>query len=291
MGYDARVSFEVAVRAGVTRAMVEQALRPLLDEAGTTLRVTEDPTASKMIALDSLSGLIIVSVEVNASWNFRSEIFEPVVLAVGELAATPFEATLEDQDTGDADERYFTMLEGPPGLLPEYKARAARAALLLDDIVLPPGARGWPMEDLTTRECMSIATIGAGETTRDAVTRVSVDLVGLDIDLARRERIARLTVLLAREVAGDELVLYPLPGYGAAERAIDAIGEIRNTIDRHEQALGGGGADHRAPDGSDYVALTEKLIQQTDRVRKEFVALSNSRYEPQAPDQPDAPRG
>lgn len=289
MGYDARVSFEAQMRPEVTRSMVEQALQPLLDEAETILRTRDDPTASQMIALDA--GTVIVSLDLRVSHRFRDDIFEPVVRSVGDLSSTPFEATLEDQDTGDADERYHKVLGGPAGLIPEFKARAAREALPVADIALPPSARGWSLEDLFTRDCMSIATIGAGETTKDATTRVSVDLIGLDIDERRRERIARLAVLLAREIAGDDHVLYPLPGYGAAERALDAIGELRKTIDLHEQALGGGGANHRAPDGSDYVALTDKLIQQTDRVRKEFVARSNSRFEPQAPDQADAPRG
>jgi len=288
MGYDARVSFKAAVRPEVTRSMVEQALRPLLEEAGTTLSTTNDPNAEPLIALDS--GVIIVSADLSVSYTFADNVFTPVVHAVGALASTPFEATLEDQDTGDADERYHRVLAGPAGLMPEFKTRAAREALPVDDISLPPSARGWSLEDMFTRECMSIATIGAGETTKDATTRVSVDLIGLDIEEPRRERIARLAVLLAREIAGDDHVLCPLPGYGAAERALDAIGEIRSTIDRHEQALGDG-ANYRAPDGSDYVALTDKLIQQTDRVRREFIARSNSRFEPQPADQADAPRG
>jgi hypothetical protein len=273
MGYDARVSFEATIREAVTRQAVEEALRPLLDEAETVLRTRVDHMATKMIALED--GLLTVSVDFSAGYGFWDEIFTPVVRAVGMLAAEPFEATLENQDTGDADERYLTILAGPAHLIPEYKSQAVHNDLQINDIVLPPSARGWPLEDLETRTCMTIAMFPNAGDHKDAISRVSVDLEGLDLDEVRRRRIARLSVLLAREIAGDELTLHPRPGYGAAERALDGIGKTLGALVAYDRRMNA--EPTRSPDGSDYNALLELATKQIAEIHEEALARADDR--------------
>jgi hypothetical protein len=273
MGYDARVSFETTIREGVSRKTVEAALRPLLDDANTVLRTREDSMATRMVSLED--GLLVVSVDYNVGHSFWAEIFLPLVHDVGKLAAEPFEAILENQDTGDADERYLSMVAGPAHLLPDYKSRAARDDLRIHDIVLPPATRGWPLEDLETRTCMTIAMFPNGGDHKDAVSRVSVDLDGLDLDAARRSRIAKLSVLLAREIAGDELTLHPRPGYGAAERALDGIGKTLGEIVAYDRRMNEEPA--RSPEGSDYNALLEIATRQIAEIHGEALARADRR--------------
>jgi hypothetical protein len=292
MGYDARVSFEATIREGVTRQMVEAALQPLLDEADAVLRESQDPMADKSVAL--AGNLLIASVDFEAGYRFDEDVFIPVVDAIGALAAEPFEATREDQDTGDAEERYFTWLTGPAHLIPEFKSRQAREQLPVGDIVLPLSARGWPLEDLATHECMTIAAYPKDGHHTDAVSRVSVDLIGLELDEGRRDRIARLAVLLAREIAGDELILHPRPGYGAAERVLDAVGEALGAITGYDKQLNAEPA--KAPEGSDYEALLRVATTGISRIRDEAVARADARVEPRdesdsTTDQTSSPRG
>src|SRR5262245_60893143 len=104
MGYDARISFEAEIREGVTHQMVQEAVRPLLEHCQTLLLSHEDSTFSRMISFES--GLLVARIDTSVSYGFQDEVFIPVVNAVGLLAAEPFEACLEDQNTGDAEERY-----------------------------------------------------------------------------------------------------------------------------------------------------------------------------------------
>lgn len=289
MGYDARVYFVATIREGVTRQAVEAALKPFLDDADTALCTRADPMADKMVALEG--SRLSVHVDFEASNSFDTEIFLPVVRAVGALATEPFEATREDQDTGDADERYFTCLAGPAHLVPEFKYREARNQLQVEDIVLPLSARGWPLEDIATRECMTIAAYPKDGQHTDAVSRVSVDLVGLDLDDAARGRIARLAVLLAREIAGEELILHPRPGYGAAERVLDAAGDAMRALNAYDARLTGGPAE-----AADYEALLLIGTARLERIRDEAVARANLIVETQAEtesttEQAHGPRG
>ena len=292
MGYDARVSFEVTIREGVTTEAVEAALKPLLDDSKFDLLDHSDPMEERLAAL--VDGILIVRADISAGYNFHDHVFLPVVQAVGDLAEDAFEATLENQDTGDADERYTTVLAGPAHLIPEYKTRAARWGLPIEDIHLPMSARGWPLEDIATRECMTIAAFPKDGHHLDAVSRVSVDLVGLDLDEARRDRIARLAVLLAREIAGEDLILHPRPGYGAAERLLDAAGEVMRAVDAYDAELNSD--EGRSPDGADYEALRQVAKSRLDRIRHEAVTRSNAIAAPAVEDegvteQASGPRG
>lgn len=292
MGYDARVSFEVTIREGVTREAVETALRPLLDDSKFDLLDHDDSTEERLAAL--VDGILIVRADVGAGYNFHDHIFLPVVEAVGALADDAFEATLENQDTGDAEERYTTVIAGPAHLIPEYKTRAARWGLRVEDIALPLNARGWPIEDIATRECMTIAAYPKDGHHTDAISRVSVDVVGLDLDDRRRDRIARLAVLLAREIAGEELVLHPRPGYGAAERVLDAAGEAMRAVNQYDAGLNSGGG--RPPEGADYEAMLGLAKSGFERLRDQAVARSNAVVAPaaeidSATGQSSAPRG
>lgn len=292
MGYDARVSFEVTIRDGVTRQAVEAALKPLLDDSKFELLEHNDPMEERLAAL--VDGTLIVRADISAGYNFHDHIFLPVVEAVGALAEDAFEATLENQVTGDADERYTTVLAGPAHLIPEYKTRSARWGLRIEDIHLPVSARGWPLEDIATRECMTIAAFPKDGHPTDAVSRVSVDLVGLDLDEARRDRIARLAVLLAREIAGEELILHPRPGYGAAERVLDAAGEVMRAVDAYDADLNSD--EGRSPEGADYEALRQVAKSRLDHIRHEAVSRSNAIAAPAVEDegvteQSSAPRG
>ncbi|KWT97726.1 MULTISPECIES: hypothetical protein [unclassified Variovorax] len=292
MGYDARVTFEATIREGVTRQAVEAALKPLLDDSEFDLLDRDDPMEEKLAAL--VDGILIVRADISAGYDFYDHVFLPVVEAVGAIAEDAFEATLENQDTGDAEERYTTVIAGPAHLIPEYKTRMARWSLPVEDIALPLSARGWPLEDIATRECMTIAAFPKGEHHTDAVTRVSVDLLGLDLDQARRNRIARLAVLLAREIAGEDLILHPRPGYGAAERALDAAGEAMRALNHFDAGLNAGMG--RPPEGADYEALLQIAKSGIERVRDEAVSRSNAIVAPTAEAEPtieqaNAPRG
>lgn len=272
MGYDARVSFEVTIREGVTREAVEAALKPLLDDSKFDLLDHNDPMEERLAAL--VDGSLIVRADISAGYNFHDHVFLPVVEAVGALAEDAFEATLENQDTGDAEERYTNVIAGPTHLIPEYKTRAARWGLRIEDIHLPVSARGWPLEDLATRECMTIAAFPKDGHHTDAVSRVSVDLLGLDLDEERRDRIARLAVLLAREIAGEELILHPRPGYGAAERVLDSVGATLGAVTEYDKRLGTEPA--RPPAGADYEALLHIATARITRIREEAVERANA---------------
>lgn len=292
MGYDARVSFEVTIREGVTREAVEAALSPLLNDSKFALLDHDDSMEERLPAL--VDGILIVRADISAGYNFHDHVFLPVVEAVGALADDAFEATLENQDTGDAEERYTTVIAGPAHLIPEYKTRAARWGLRVEDIALPLSARGWPLEDIASRECMTIAAFPKDGRHTDAVSRVSVDLVGLDLDDSRRDRIARLAVLLAREIAGEELILHPRPGYGAAERVLDAAGEAMRAVTQYDASLSSDGG--RPPEGADYEALLGLAKSGLERLRDEAVARSNAVVAPVSEsdcttEQASAPRG
>ncbi|VTU44222.1 hypothetical protein [Variovorax sp. RA8] len=292
MGYDARVSFEVTIRDGVTKEAVKAALQPRLDDAKFDLLDHDDPMEERLAAL--VDGILIVRADITAGYNFHDHVFLPVVEAVGALAEDAFEATLENQDTGDAEERYTDVIAGPAHLIPEYKSRAARWGLRVEDIALPLSARGWPLEDIATRECMTIAAFPKDGHQTEAVSRVSVDLVGLELDGARRNRIARLAVLLAREIAGDELILHPRPGYGAAERVLDAAGGVMRAVNEFDTGLNAGAG--RPPEGADFEALLDLVKSGLGRVRKEAVARANAVAASVAEnegntDQASAPRG
>lgn len=292
MGYDARITFEATVREGVSRQAVEAALKPLLEDSQIDLRTHDDPMEEKVAAL--VDGFVIVRADISAGYDFYDRVFIPVVEAIGALAEDAFEATLENQHTGDADERYTSVVAGPAHLIPEYKTRVTRLGLPIQDLVLPLSARGWPLEDLATRECMTIAAFPKDGQHTDAVSRVSVDLVGLDLDESRRDRIARLAVLLAREIAGEELILHPRPGYGAAERVLDAVGEALRALNHFDAGLNAGMG--RPPKGADYEALLQIAKSGIERVRDEALARSNAIVTPKAEAEPNteqanAPRG
>ncbi|OUM04485.1 hypothetical protein [Variovorax sp. JS1663] len=288
MGYDARISFEVTIREGVTREAVEAALKPLLDDSKFDLLDHDDPLEERLAAL--VDGILIVRADISAGYNFHDHVFLPVVEAVGELADDAFEATLENQDTGDAEERYTTVIAGPAHLIPEYKTRTARWGLRVEDIALPLSSRGWPLENIATRECMTIAAFPKDGHHTDAVSRVSVDLVGLDLDDARRDRIGRLAVLLAREIAGEELILHPRPGYGAAERVLDAAGDALRAVNDYDAGLNAGTG--RPPEAADYQVLLDLVKSGLGRVREEAVARSNAVVAIESDtEQASAPRG
>ncbi|TAL65800.1 MAG: hypothetical protein EPN79_11660 [Burkholderiaceae bacterium] len=204
MSYDARVTFEACIRDDVTREQVAAAVRPLLDYSGTELRVTEDPMASKMVALEG--GLLIVSIDDAVGYSFQQEIFQPVVQAVGLLVSEPFEACLENQDTGDADERYMTLIGGPKGMIPEYLSKCTKEEIdgMLSRIVLPPGTGGISIDEMAHTNYVRLSTIASGSGDQEPVDRFVVNLDGLVLDEHKRGRIARLTALLAREIASEE---------------------------------------------------------------------------------------
>lgn len=206
MGYDARTSFEAVLRENVNVDQVREAIQPLLDELETTLRTEVDCMQSKMVAF--ADGILTVCVDESVSYDYDDRILRPVASAIGALAAEAFEVELEDQDTGDAEERYTTWVEGPPAAIPEFKARAARDMIAVEDLQLPPGTTGLTLDGLATCDTFTLATSAAGESQQDSVARVTVDLQGLDLPEAQRGRIVRLAALLAREIAPADAVMH-----------------------------------------------------------------------------------
>lgn len=139
--------------------------------------------------------------------GFPTDTFRPLVLAIGELTAEAFAATLVNEDTSNEDSREFMVIAGPADQIGEFRFRRARCAIedQLKDIDLPPGTPGDSIAELAMRDSMTFSTLTPGEANPSEVARVAVDLTGLDFDAGRRDRIARLATAPAREIAGDEL--------------------------------------------------------------------------------------
>ena len=206
MGYDARTRFEAVLREDVSLDQVREAMQPLLDELDTTLRTRVDCMESKMVAF--ADGTLTVCVDESVSYDYDERMLRPVAKAIGALAAEAFEVELENQDTGDAGERYTTWVEGPPAAIPEFKARSARDMIAVEDLQLPPGTTGLTLEGMSACDTYVLATATDGESQQEAVARVTVDLQGLELSEAQRGRVARLAALLAREIAPSGLAMH-----------------------------------------------------------------------------------
>lgn len=206
MGYDARTRFEAVLREDVSLDQVREAMQPLLDELDTTLRTRVDCMESKMVAF--ADGILTVCVDESVSYDYDERMLRPVAKAIGALAAEAFEVELENQDTGDAGERYTTWVEGPPAAIPEFKARSARDMIAVEDLQLPPGTTGLTLDGMAACDTYALAMSVAGESQHDSVARITVDLQGLNLPEAQRGRIARLAALLAREIAPAEAIMH-----------------------------------------------------------------------------------
>lgn len=219
MGFNAYARADAILRPEVTREQVEDACRDFLDWRGYELLDDDSELHETGVAYDVSTQCFTLQITSECPHCFATDTFQPLVLAIGELAAEPFAATLVDEDTSNEDSREFVVIAGPSDQLSEFQFRRARCAIeeQLRHVDFPPGSRGDSVADLATRECMTITTIAPSAGSDGAVARVAVDLTGLELDAPRRERIARLATALAREIAGDELLLEARPGAGAAD--------------------------------------------------------------------------
>ena len=214
MGFNAYARVEATLRPEVTREQVEDACRNFLDWRGYDLLANDFHLHETGVAYDGSTQCFTLQITSECPRSFATDTFRPLVLAIGELASEPFAATLVNEDTSNEDSREFVVLAGPVDQIGEFRFRRARCAIeeQLNDIDLPPGTPGDSLAQLALRDNMTFSTKAPGEAGPSEVARVAVDLAGLDLDAGRRDRIARLATALAREIAGDELLLSTGPG-------------------------------------------------------------------------------
>ncbi|OUM04484.1 hypothetical protein [Variovorax sp. JS1663] len=214
MGFNAYARVEASLRPEVTRAQVEAACRDFLDWRGYDLLHDDFHLHETGVAYDVATQCFTLQITSECPHGFAVETFQPLVLAVGELAAEPFAATLVDEDTSNEDSREFVVLAGPADQIGEFRFQRARCAIeeQLKDVDLPPDTPGASVAELAVQDTMTFSTMAPGEVEPAEVARVALDLTGLDFVAARRDRIARLAVALAREIAGEELRLSARPG-------------------------------------------------------------------------------
>ncbi len=222
MGFNAYARVDAILRSGVTREQVEDACRNFLDWRGYELLDDDFDLHETGVAYDASTQCFTLQITSECPRSFATDTFRPLVLAIGELAAEPFAATLVNEDTSNEDSREFVLLAGPADQIGEFRFRRARCAIeeQLNDIDLPPGTPGDSITELATRDSMTFSTMVPGEAEPSEVPRVALDLAGLDLDAGRRDRIARLATALAREIAGDELRLSTRLGAMARTEAV-----------------------------------------------------------------------
>lgn len=214
MGFNAYARVDAILRPEVTREQVEDACRNFLDWRGYELFDNDFNLHETGVAYDVTTQCFTLQITSECPHSFATDAFRPLVLAIGELAAEPFAATLVNEDTSNEDSREFVVLAGPSDQLGEFRFRRARCAIeeQLNDIDLPPGTPGASVAELALRDSMTFSTMAPADAEPSEMARVAVDLSGLDLDAGRRDRIARLATALAREIAGDELRLSTRPG-------------------------------------------------------------------------------
>ncbi|CAN7770069.1 hypothetical protein LJR290_007477 [Variovorax sp. LjRoot290] len=292
MGFRAYSRIDAILRPGTTPDEVASACRRFLDWRGLELLLDDSDLYETGVAYDPSTECFILQITCECPHGFAEDMFEPLVNAIGELAAHPFVATLVNESTSNEDSREFEVVAGPSDQLGEFRVRRARCAIeeQLRYIDFPPGSTGDTIADLATRECMSIATFAPNQNAADssAVTRVAVDLTGLNLDAESRDRIARLATALAREIAGDELLLKARPGAGAADWVLARTTGIATKLGARNALIAdeaNGGQNARDPNACDYNLAFSETINEVIAIEREALA----RVQAEAPVEPEAP--
>ncbi|VTU44218.1 hypothetical protein [Variovorax sp. RA8] len=188
MGFNAYARVQATLRTDVTREQVEATCRDFLDWRGYELLGDDFDLHETGVAYDVSTQLFTLQITCECPHGFATDTFQPLVLAIGELAAEPFAATLLNEDTSNEDSREFVVQAGPADQLGEFRFRRARCAIeeQLKDIDLPPGTPGVSVAELAAQDTMTFSTMAPGAL--DEVARIALDLTGLDFDAARRDR-------------------------------------------------------------------------------------------------------
>ena len=159
MGFNAYARVDAILRPGITSEQVEEACRDFLDWRGYELLPDDSDLHETGVAYDPSTQCFSLQITSECPNGFGTDTFRPLVVAIGELAATPFAATLVNEDTGNDDSREFVVIAGPVDQIGEFQFRRARCAIeeQLRHVDFPPGSTGDSVADLATRECMTIA--------------------------------------------------------------------------------------------------------------------------------------
>lgn len=297
MGFNAYSRVEAILRPGTTSEQVEEACRDFMDWRGYELLDDDSDLHETGVAYDQATQCFTLQITSECPGGFATDTFRPLMLAIGELAAEPFAATLVNEDTGNEDSREFVVVAGPSDKISEFQFRRARWAIeeQLQHVDFPPGSRGDSVADLATRECMTIATIAPADTRSggEAVARVAVDLTGLELDGHRRDRIARLAAALAREIAGDELLLEARPGAGAADWVLARTAGLAAQLDARNALINdeaNDGRNARVPTGDDYNRAFSETVSEVIAIEREALARVHA-VTSDEPEAPVTPRG
>lgn len=296
MGFNAYARVDAILRPEITRDQVEDACRDFLDWRGYELLDDDSDLYETGAAYDEATQCFTLQITSECPRCFGTDTFQPLVLAIGELAAEPFVATLVDEDTSNEDSREFVVIAGPADKIGEFQFRRARFAIeeQLRHVDFPPGSTGDSVAELATRECMTITTLAptAGSVS-EAVARVAVDLTGLELDGQRRERIARLTAAIAREIAGDELLLEARPGAGAADWVLARATGLASRLDARNSLINdeaNDGRDARVPNADDYNLAFSETVSEVIAIEREAMARVHAAVSGE-PEAPVTPRG
>ncbi|CAN7377464.1 hypothetical protein [Variovorax sp. LjRoot178] len=295
MGFNAYARVDAILRPEITRNQVEDACRDFLEWRGYELLDDDSSLHETGVAYDVSTQCFTLQITSECPHCFATDTFQPLVLAVGELAAEPFAATLVDEDTSNEDSREFVVIAGPSDQIGEFQFRRARCAIeeQLRHVDFPPGSKGHSVADLATRECMTITTIAPSAGSDGAVARVAVDLTGLELDASRRERIARLATALAREIAGDELLLEARPGAGAADWVLERTAGLASQLDARNALIkdeANDGRNARVPNADDYNHAFSETVSEVIAIEREALARVHAAISDE-PETPVIPRG
>lgn len=113
MGINAYARVDAILRPEITREQVQAACRAFLDWRGYELLDDDSDLHETGVAYDERTQCFTLQITCECPRGFATDTFRPLVLAVGELAAEPFAATLVNEDTSNDDSREFVVSPGP----------------------------------------------------------------------------------------------------------------------------------------------------------------------------------
>ena len=297
MGFNAYARVDAILRPEITRNQVEDACRAFLDWRDYELLGDDSDLYETGVAFDVSTQCFTLQITSECPSGFATDTFRPLVLAIGELAAEPVAARLVNEDTSNEDSREFVVIAGPSDKIGEFQFRRARCAIeeQLQHVAFPPDSTGDSVADLATRECMTIATIARADADSSgaSVARIAVDLTGLELDGQRRDRIARLAAVLAREIAGDELLLEARPGAGAADWVLARATGLASRLDARNSLINdeaNDGRDARVPIADDYNLAFSETVSEVIAIEREAMARVHAAVSGE-PEAPETPRG
>ncbi|WP_298705635.1 hypothetical protein [uncultured Variovorax sp.] len=201
MSFNAYCRVEVRLRPDTTNEQVREACRPFLDWRGDSLKPNDSDLHETGVAFDPYDAHFVLQVTGSCPNSFAHEIFDPLIKAIGNLAAEAFEALLINESTSSDDERLHRLVSGPADQVEEFRSQAATRSIgeWLAEVSAPPGSRGPGMDAGMPAGFEILMRNGADNLQRP---RISVDLAGLPLSERERGQITRLAVVLARVIGG-----------------------------------------------------------------------------------------